>query len=55
MGERRLILDQIVEQSRLEWLQCRLLVAEKLRLGLAHLATFLRVAINWKAIQDEPH
>ena len=28
--------DEIVEQSRLEWLQRRLLIAEELRLGLAH-------------------
>ena len=40
------ILDQIVEQTRLERLQCRLLVAEKLSLGLAHLAALLRVAVE---------
>ena len=40
------ILDEIVEQPRLEWLQRRLLVAEELGLGLAHLAALLRVAVE---------
>ena len=38
--------DEIVEQTRLEWLQRRLLIPEELRLALAHLAAFLRVAIK---------
>ena len=41
-----LLITEIVEQTRLEWLHRRLLVAEKLRLGLAHLAALLRVAVK---------
>ena len=40
------ILDQVVEQAGLEWLQCRLLVPKKLGLALAHLAALLRVAVE---------
>jgi len=39
-------IDEIIKQPRLKGFQCRLLVAEKLRLGLAHLAAFLRVAVE---------
>jgi hypothetical protein len=40
------ILDEIVEQSRLERLQRRLLIVEELGLGFAHLPALLRVAIE---------
>ena len=40
------ILDEIVEQTRLEGLKRRLLIAEELSLALAHLASLLRVAVE---------
>src|SRR5205823_6339496 len=42
----RSAVDEIVEEPRLEWLQRRLLIAEKLSLALAHLAALLRVAVE---------
>ena len=38
--------DEVVEQSRLEWLQRRLLIAEEFRLRLAHAPSLLRVAVK---------
>lgn len=38
--------DEVVEKSRLEWLQRRLLIAEEFSLGFAHSPALLRVAVS---------